>query len=161
MYVPFDELSDGSRIWIYQSGEPLDDDQVAGIGLSLKKFLQEWRAHGQDLTCSYVILHKQFIVIGVEEQDHRASGCSIDHSVHFIRSLEQKFNIRLVESNMVPFIIHDRVTHIDLREIRELVRKKVIRGDTTTFNNAITRKDELSTNWKKAAADTWISRYFT
>ncbi len=159
MYVSFNELSDKSRIWVYQSDVPFTKAQTETIALSMEKFLDQWAAHGKDLKSSYSIHHQQFLIVGVDEDD-QASGCSIDSSVHFIRSLEDVLGIRLLERNKIPFVIGNDITLIDVKQITSMVEKGIIRRDTRIFNNAITTKAELETTWIQAAEDTWIRRYF-
>ena len=159
MYVSFDELGDESRIWVYQSDLPFTALQIETIASSMEKFLDQWNAHGKDLKSSYSIQHQQFLIIGVDEDD-LASGCSIDSSVYFIRSLEDKLGIRLLERSKIPFVIGTGIRLIDVKQVTSMVKEGIIKKETRTFNNAITRKAELKTTWIQAAENTWVNRYF-
>ena len=92
MYVPFDQLPDEARIWIYPSNRKMSDEEVEQIKALMADFLQQWTAHGQNLNAGFELPHNRFIVIGLDQSNAAASGCSIDASVHFIQEIEKNFD---------------------------------------------------------------------
>ena len=90
MYIPYENLPEESKVWIYQSNRKFSDDEVADIDQQLKLFLDNWSAHGTALEASFVIKYNRFIIIAVNQEVQVATGCSIDASVQFIQNLEQK-----------------------------------------------------------------------
>jgi tRNA U34 5-methylaminomethyl-2-thiouridine-forming methyltransferase MnmC len=93
MYVPFENLPEESRIWIYQSNRKFSDAEFSEIN-HFATFLETWAAHGTSLESSYQLKYNRFIIIAVNQDVQPATGCSIDSSVEFIQSLEQ--NILLI-----------------------------------------------------------------
>ena len=61
MYIPFENLPEESRIWIYQSNRKFSDDEVTEIENDLKAFVEDWSAHGTSLEASYIIQYNRFI----------------------------------------------------------------------------------------------------
>ena len=53
MYVPFENLPEESRIWIYQSNRKFSDAEFSEIETALQTFLESWAAHGTSLESSY------------------------------------------------------------------------------------------------------------
>ena len=53
MYVPFENLPEESKIWIYQSNRKFSDEEFAEIEKDLKNYLEDWSAHGVSLEASY------------------------------------------------------------------------------------------------------------
>jgi hypothetical protein len=53
MYVPFEDLPEDSRIWIYQSNRKFSDAEFSEIETALQSFLEGWAAHGTSLESSY------------------------------------------------------------------------------------------------------------
>jgi hypothetical protein len=47
-------------------------------------------AYGTSLESSYQLKYNRFIILAVNQDVQAATGCSIDSSVEFIQSLEQK-----------------------------------------------------------------------
>ena len=90
MYIPFENLPEESKIWIYPSNRKFSEQEVAAIETDLKLFLDSWDSHGTGLESSYQIKYNRFILLAVNQEVQTASGCSIDKSVQFIQQLEQK-----------------------------------------------------------------------
>jgi hypothetical protein len=83
----FPELPGNSKVWIYSSDKPLTQEQSDKVKLALNKFLSDWAAHGKGLFAKGDLLLDRFVVIAVDEEKVKASGCSIDSSVHFLKEL--------------------------------------------------------------------------
>ena len=49
MNSTFNDLSEDSRIWIYQSNKELNNDQVSEISSELNEFLKTWNTHGKPM----------------------------------------------------------------------------------------------------------------
>ena len=103
MLVDFKELSDTSRVWIYQASRSLSDQELLEIEEGLKSFIVDWTAHGSELTAGYEIKYKRFIILALDQTNASATGCSIDASVHFIQSLEKKYEIDLLDKMNVSY----------------------------------------------------------
>ena len=91
MYVPFETLPEESKVWIYQSNRKFTDEEFAAIETDLKTFVENWAAHGTGLEASFELKYNRFIILAVNQENQIATGCSIDSSVQFIQSLEQKY----------------------------------------------------------------------
>lgn len=89
MYIPFENLPEESKIWIYQSNRKFSDDEFAAIDADLKIFIENWAAHGTSLEASYLLKYNRFIILAVNQEVQIATGCSIDSSVQFIQTLEK------------------------------------------------------------------------
>ena len=85
MFVPFNQLPDHARIWIYPSNRPFTTDELLVINEKARAFLEQWTAHGADLQAGIDLPYDRFIVLGLNEAIQSASGCSIDSSVRFIQ----------------------------------------------------------------------------
>lgn len=149
-----------ARVWIYQSDRSINTDEVHIISMHAENFLNEWAAHGVPLQSSFRIFHDKFLIISVDEQAAKASGCSIDASVALIRSLEQKIGINFFDRSKVAFLINEEVFLHDMTAIKELVSEGVITNQTPTFNNLVKDISELEQQWVIPAGESWIKRYF-
>jgi hypothetical protein len=49
MYVPFENLPEESKIWVYQSNRKFSDTEFSEIESALQAFLENWAAHGTSL----------------------------------------------------------------------------------------------------------------
>ena len=104
MVIPFSQLPDHSRVWIYPSNRRFSDEEITQLQSDIEQFLSDWTAHGASLSAGYCIPHQQFIVLALNESDQQATGCSIDKSVHFIQALEQSFSVSLLDKMNVHYL---------------------------------------------------------
>ena len=159
MLVPFSELPDESRIWIYQSNRKLSEEEVRYIEQKTEVFLTQWTAHGANLEAGFELKHDRFIVIGLNQESASASGCSIDASVHFIQSLEQQFDIDLLDKMNVTFYTGDFIAHKSLADFKKMAKNRSVSPNTIVFNNLVTNKGEYKDHWEVPAKDSWHSRF--
>lgn len=159
MLVDFNNLPDHSRIWIYQASRKLSEDEVAQISLKAEAFLTQWTAHGANLEAGYEIKHNRFIVIGLNQANASASGCSIDSSVHFIQSLEKEFEVDLMDKMNVTFYTGDFIAHKSLADFKKMAKNRSVSPNTIVFNNLVNTKAEYLEHWEVPAKDSWHSRF--
>ncbi|WP_298138246.1 ABC transporter ATPase [Flavobacterium sp.] len=160
MYIPFENLPQESRIWIYQSSRKFSDEEVADIEKDLLQFIENWSAHGTSLEASFTIRYNRFIVIAVNQEFHPATGCSIDSSVGFIQNLEQKYSVDLLDKMNVAFKQGEFITYKTLLEFKKLAKDKSVSENTIVFNNLVNTIEELNEGWEIPASESWHSRFF-
>ena len=160
MYIPFEELPEESRIWIYQSNRKFSDAEISEIDTDLKLFLENWAAHGTSLESSYELRYNRFIIIAVNQDVQAATGCSIDSSVEFIQSLEKKYNVDLLDKMNVTFKQGEHIAHKPLIDFKKMVKDKSVTENTIVFNNLINTVQEYNESWEVSALDSWHSRFF-
>ncbi len=160
MFIPFDNMKDSSRLWVYQSSRFLNDDEAEWLTQALSTFLDGWKAHGQPLLCSFRIENNLFIILAVDEAAYGASGCSIDSSVHALQSMQQTLGVDLFTRDTVAFSGNKGLELVKLTDLKNRVNEGGIHADKLMYNTLIGRKSELGSNWIVPAKDTWIKRYF-
>lgn len=160
MYIPFENLPQESRIWIYQSSRKFSDEEVADIERDLMQFIENWSAHGTSLEASFTIKYNRFIIIAVNQEFHPATGCSIDSSVGFIQNLEQKYSVDLLDKMNVAFKQGEFITYKTLLEFKKLAKDKSVSENTIVFNNLVNTIEELNEGWEIPASESWHSRFF-
>lgn len=160
MYIPFENLPEESKVWIYQSNRKFTDDEVADIDQQLKLFLDNWSAHGTALEASYIIKYNRFIIIAVNQEVQVATGCSIDASVQFIQNLEQKYGVDLLDKMNVTFKQGEFITFKTLIEFKKLAKDKSVSENTIVFNNLVNSIEEMNEFWEIPAVESWHGRFF-
>ncbi|MEE1963174.1 hypothetical protein SAMN04487891_107165 [Flagellimonas taeanensis] len=159
MLVDFNELPEHSRIWIYQSNRSFTDTEQEEIKEELDSFLKEWTAHGSELHAGYEIRYKRFIVIGLDQASASASGCSIDASVHFIQTLEKRYNVELMDRMNVSFKQGEFIAYKPLKDFKKMAKDKSVSPNTIVFNNLVATKQEYLEHWEVPASESWHSRF--
>ena len=161
MYIPFQQLSDKARIWIYQASRPFKNDEQTKIHAKAQAFLEQWTTHGRPLQCSATLFYDQFLVLAVEESYQRVTDCAVDTSVYFVRELESLCAIDLLQRTQIAFRIGAHNIIVPINQLQEQIQTGTISGGTLTFDNTITTKGALANEWLVRAEDTWLKRYFT
>ena len=151
----FSDMDPGSKLWIFMSEEPFTDETMYLIRSDLKIHMDSWHAHGQSLTADSSIEYNQFILIAVDEKQVIASGCSIDSTFRFIMDLEKKYNLSLLNRNLLAYLENDQVKLISRSEFKGAVNEGRISEDTFVFNNTIDRTHMLG-DWLVEAKNSWF-----
>jgi len=157
--IPIKDLPDDSKIWIYQSNRKLSDDEVSEISAKTESFLNEWTAHGKDLEAGFEIRYNRFIVIGLNQENASATGCSIDASVYFIQSLEKEYGLDLMDKMNVTFYNGGFIAHKTLTDFKKMAKARSVSPNTVVFNNLVLTKGDYIENWEVPAKDSWHNRF--
>ena len=159
MLVDFQTLPETARIWIYQCNRSFSDGELDEVKTELTTFLEQWTAHGSDLKAGFEIPYKRFIVIGLDQSNSSASGCSIDASVHFIQKLEQQYKVDLLDKMNVSYKTGAFVAYKPLKDFKKMAKEKAVSAKTVVFNNLVATKKEYEENWEVPASDSWHARF--
>jgi hypothetical protein len=159
MLVDFKDLSGESRVWIYQCNRSFTEEEIETISKDIETFLEAWAAHGQQLKTSYLFKYNRFIVISVDESESSASGCSIDSMVHFIQSIENEYNVDLMDKMNVSYKHGEYVAFKPLLDFKKMVRQKAVNANTIVFNNLVASKQEFEDYWEVPLKDSWHARF--
>ena len=160
MTVSFENLPPESRVWIYPSNRPFRADEREKLKASIENFLDQWTAHNQSLEAAYELPYNRFIVIGINQEQVKASGCSIDASVRFIQALEKEFDLVLLDKMNVTFKQGEYLTHKSLSDFKALVKNKSVTANTLVFNNLVDTVAAYRNFWEVPAAESWHNRFF-
>jgi hypothetical protein len=159
MLVPFENLPDSSRVWIYQANRSFTNEELEEIQSRLDQFVTQWTAHGADLQAGYLIKYKRFIVLALDQQINAATGCSIDASVHFIQQLEKEFNVDLLDKMNVSYKQGEFIAYKSLTDFRKMAKQKAVSPKTIVFNNLVNNKAEFLSDWEVPASESWHKRF--
>ena len=160
MHVPFEDLPEDSKIWIYPSNRKFSDDEMTEIDQDIKTFVENWSAHGTGLEASYLLKYNRFIIFAVNQDVQQATGCSIDSSVAFIQSLEQKYGVDLLDKMNVTFKNGEHIAHKSLLDFKRMAKEKAVTANTIVFNNLVNSIEDFNENWEVPAGESWHSRFF-
>ena len=142
------------NIWIYQIDRQLKDEEKAALSSDLNEFIERWSAHGKKLKAEFEIPYNHFIVLKVDESQALASGCSIDDSVRFVKTLESKYKLSLFDRMKMAYIKEGDVKLAPLQSIHSLFNSGEISADTVVFDNTISKEEEFPSAWQVPIKDT-------
>ena len=159
MLIPFENLPDSSKVWIYQANRSFSDQELQEITTQSADFITQWTVHGSDINASFEIRYKRFIIFGLDQELNMASGCSIDASVHFIQQLEKQYNVELLDKMNVSYKQGEFIAYKNLIDFRKMAKEKAVSPNTIVFNNLVNTKAEYLTNWEVPASESWHNRF--
>ncbi len=147
-----------SKVWIYQSNRHLKDEEVEAIKTDLTTFAHTWVSHSNALKAIGLVFFNRFLILMVDETVSGASGCSIDKSVHFMKSLEAKYNLDLFDRMNVAYVAGEEIKAAHKNELIALYEKGEINDDTKIFNNLANTKDQLENGWLIPLSQSWVKQ---
>ncbi|MFT6167640.1 MAG: hypothetical protein ACJAV5_000445 [Vicingaceae bacterium] len=153
----YQELADYSRVWIYQANRRLTDAEANEIKAHGDKFIEKWAAHGSNLQAAFEVLYNQFIVLFADESQVKASGCSIDSSVRFIKEIEKHYQLDLFDRLNLTYKDGANIKMMPMADFQNSLEKGELSEETIVFNNLIETKGEFDSKWEVAVKDSWHS----
>lgn len=159
MFVPFENLPETSRVWVYQANRSFSEQEQLEIKEKLQKFVEEWTAHGADLKASFELRYNRFLILALDQQMNAATGCSIDASVHFIQELEKKYKVDLLDKMNVSYKQGEHIAYKSLTDFRKMAKDRAVSPKTIVFNNLVTNKAEYISEWEVPASESWHKRF--
>ena len=152
----FEHFNQNSRTWVYQASRNLTDVEAEEVKNLALGFASEWKSHGTPLKATADVLYNRFLVMMVDEDAGSASGCSIDSSVAQIRSIEQKLNIDLFDRMNLAYLNADGgLETVHANKVSDAHEHGALTEETIVFNNMVTSKSELETNWRIPLIKSW------
>src|SRR6266536_429392 len=149
--IDISQLPDDSRIWIFGISPALDTNKSTRLLSVVDRFLDDWSAHQQPIVSGREIVHRSFLVIGVDRRSE-TSGCSIDRMFGLLRQLERELDVAILDPNRI--FLRDAsgsVTCVSRRAFSERGR-----GDTVVFDILAERIGEIrGGEWERPARDSW------
>jgi len=147
-----------NRVWTYIISKALSAEEVAAIKREGENFISGWTAHDTKLSGSFEIFKDRVVIVKVNEDVHNASGCSIDKLTRFIKDLENKFSIELMNRFLVAYKNNEDLVVVDASEIKDLLQKNIISENTIIYNTSLANSNEL-VGWEQALKNTWLCKY--
>lgn len=160
MYLPFDQLPDSARIWIFQSHHYIPFEKAESLSGKLMNFLENWQAHGQALKASFTLRYDRFIIIALDEASYRATGCSIDKLTHQIAALEEQCELELLNRSLISYRDDNgMISVLPMQEFRQALEEGELDASTIVFNNLIETKGQLLAHWELPLGQSWHQQW--
>lgn len=159
--IPFEQIPDSGRVWIFGSDRRLTDDEEARFLAAVDAFLDGWAAHGTPLTVGRDWRYGRFILLGLDESSVPPSGCSIDAMVNTLKRLEEELGATFVDNTPVWFRHDDTIGRVSRNRFKELVQSGSVGLESVVFDNTVTRVGQVRAGeWERPASESWHRRAF-
>jgi len=153
------EMSDDTRVWIYQADRQLSESEAEEVGHLIRSFSESWSAHNVKLKAAGRLYFNRFVCLFADESKAGASGCSIDSSVRFVQGLEKSFRISLTNRMQMAYLDSEGVHAVPLQELPHLINLGHLEADTIVFNNLVANIGDMKSGWMVPLRDSWHMRF--
>jgi hypothetical protein len=154
--VPFEQMPDDARLWVFGSQTPLDDIDGPRLLTAVDLYLTAWKAHGTPLTCARALHEDQFLVVAVDERASDASGCSIDGLFRVLQEIEKGIGTSMVGGGLVFFRDDAGFIHGCTRaEFTHMAAMDEVRASTPVFDTTVTTVGAYRAAFEKPASEGW------
>ena len=159
MWVPFEDLSLDSRIWLFQSDRLLSQSVRKEIDQKMNSFINQWSSHGKQMHGSHTIVYNCFVIIAADEQRQSASGCSIDSFTALFKEFGHRYQLSFFDRFSIACKANNDVRLMKLDQFKRALDSGELGGGSIVFNHLISSKVDLFSSWEIAVKDSWLKRY--
>jgi len=136
MWIPFQDMPDSSRIWIFQGEKPIDSGALNKFEPLIKSFIDEWTSHQSTVKASFSI-----------------------QLFRFVQSMESILGFSLLSKNKIALMKGNTIVTYNLNEFKNLVKQGAITPVDQYFDLMVQDKVGLHTEWIKPVASGWVAKY--
>ena len=159
--IPFEELPDHGRLWVFPATRDLTDAEAGTFVGAVDDFLTSWSAHGHALRSGRELRDGRFLLVGVDVDAEAPSGCSIDALVNRLRGLSSELGVGMIDHAPVWYRDEEGIHTASRAEFRRLANEGIVAPDVTVFDTTLTslrqlREDGLG----RPASETWHGKAF-
>lgn len=152
--IPFDQLPDDARIWIFGASDPISADGETDLLSSVDGWLDQWHAHGEPLTCAREWSHGRFLVIGVDQRSAGASGCSIDALFRVLQQVQGTLSTTFLGGGRV-FYRNAEDQIICAADRAQFAAASGLTADTRVFDTSLLSAGEFRTGFERPLGTSW------
>lgn len=154
--IPFDDLPDDARIWVFGSSDSLSTDAQKDMLSAVDAWLDEWTAHGEPLVCGRDWREGRFLVVGVDQRTAGASGCSIDALFHVLEGLETTLGTTFRGGDRVFYRAGaEAILAADRESFAALAGKGLVDESTPVFDTAVTDAGSYRRAFELPLGESW------
>ncbi|HUF76732.1 MAG TPA: hypothetical protein VMM35_10670 [Longimicrobiales bacterium] len=160
--VPFEELPEHGRLWVFPASRDLADAEADAFLAAVDDFLASWSAHGAPLRSGRKLLERRFLLVGVDVDAEAPSGCSIDALVNRLRALGGELDVTLIDHAPVWYRADDGdVRAVSRKGFRALAEEGSLGPDVVVFDTSLTKVgQERAGELERSAAESWHGKAF-
>ena len=151
----FPDFEANSQVWVYQSNRKLSEQELTTIGEKLNGYANRWKAHGTPVKASAALLFEYFVVFVVDAKTP-ASGCSIDESVSFMKTLQDELVLDFFDRLQITYVKDEEILHAPLSRTKKGLQEGDLDATDLFFDNSINTLNQLRNSWLKPFKNSWL-----
>lgn len=155
--VPFANMPDTARVWIFAAPEAVDAASAERLITDVQSFISTWVAHARPVYGAMDWRYDRFLIVAADEAASGVSGCSIDSLFRSLRVLEGETGVTLLDASPVWYRDGSGAIRAASRpDFRRMAAEGAVTGDTTVFDNTVPNVGGVrSGQWERPARESW------
>ena len=159
-YIPFDQLPDSSRLWIFAADHTLSEAEAEMLTHEMQSFCNSWLAHNTPVTGSCKMMYDQFLLVAADDSTF-PTGCSTDEMFRRVRILGETYGVEFFGMQRVQYRENGSIISINRNDFGEIAKSGKISGNVIVFDNTLTTLGDFrSGKWELPAKNSWHARAF-
>jgi hypothetical protein len=151
-----EHLHPQSRVWIFQSSRPFNEQEEKEIDEQLYQFYVQWKSHGKTVTGWAKLVFRYFVVVVADETQTGVGGCSTDAMTRIIKSLERQYSVNFFDRLTLTFLVDDKPQPLPMQQVSYALQQGFIETDSLLFNNLVDTKEKLLREWLVPLNQSWL-----
>lgn len=156
MNIPFDQMPEDARVWVYAANRVLTQAEQTEITAKADVFVSGWTAHQQQLKASFIILNNVFLILAVDENHNEVSGCGIDKSIHFMQEIDKTYTLNLFNRLQIELLLEGETILTNKQKLAVMLQDGKANAQTIMFNKTITNKRDFDQQFQSALDKSWV-----
>ncbi|MDD3722751.1 MAG: ABC transporter ATPase [Lutibacter sp.] len=159
MITDFNSIPETAKIWVFPASRKFYAQELPEITTKIEQFLTEWENENQPISVAYIIKHDRFIIITANDTEQSFSLETQDQLANFIISLENNYDLILMDRINVCYKQGEFVQYKTLPDFKKMIKDKSVSQNTMVFNSMINLKEELEFGFEINIMDSWLGRF--
>lgn len=132
------------KIWIFVIENEVSSERLNELTEECKKFVERWTSHDEPLNAEFELHKNRLLIFKNNEDINPIGGCATDKLFHFIQGLEKRYNVSLLNRQLVVYENNDGIIHVcPLNELGNYIEKGIINKNTIVYNTSVIHSSEL------------------
>ena len=150
------ELAPQSRVWIFQSSRPFNEQEEKEINEQLYQFYVQWKSHGQAVKGWATLAFRYFVIVIADETQTGVGGCSTDAMTRIIKSFERQYSVDFFDRLTLTFLKDERPQPLPMQQVSYALQQGFLETDSLLFNNLVDTKEKLLNDWLVPLNQSWL-----
>ncbi|MFQ3306532.1 MAG: hypothetical protein ACI9JT_000516 [Polaribacter sp.] len=159
MFVDFEEIPEDAKVWVYPSSRKFYPNEIEALEEKIKTFVESWKSDDATFKASFKFLYNRFIILTADDIATELSNTDIDASVSFILTLQETYEVALLDRMNVCFKQGEHVQYKDLKDFKKLLKNKALTGKSIIFDNLVNTKQDFDNFWEIGIEESWYNRF--
>ncbi len=154
--VPFTDLPDDARVWVFGASDPIADDSARALLDAVDSYLEGWEAHGNPLRCARDWRDRRFLAIGVDERSAGASGCSVDALFRVLQQLQSSVGATIIGGGRIYYQDeHGDIQCTSRPEFARLLAAGIVEDTSLVYDTSVSTGADYRQRFARPLAESW------